>query len=188
MSDSLHLRGRINLAKAAVLLLAGPTGMNPLRQMFDGFGVKHPYRCDTHERAMQLCRETDMDLIICDGDLADGQAYDFITALRRSDLEPNRFAPIIVVAGHTPLNLVTKARDCGASFLLTKPVTPRVLMERVIWVAREARPFIELDSYAGPDRRFKTIGPPDKVKRRRGDRTLAPITQGMRVEAEETVT
>jgi hypothetical protein len=82
---------------------------------------------------------------------------------------------------------VTKARDCGANFLLTKPIMPHSLMERVIWVAQEARPFIELDTYAGPDRRFKNVGPPDGVKRRRSDMTGAPAGAGMLVNPEDSL-
>jgi hypothetical protein len=99
MSDNSYLNGRINLTRAAILLLSGYTGMNSLSQMFDGFGVKHPYRTDKPQRAMDICREADLDLIICDGDLPGGASYDFIAELRRSDLEPNRYAPVIVVAG-----------------------------------------------------------------------------------------
>jgi PleD family two-component response regulator len=164
-------KGRINLERAAVLLLAGESGMNLMCRIFEGFGVRQPYRCFSAERAMAVCEEADLDLIVCDGSLKDGEAYDFIAGLRRSDLEPNRFAPVLVVAGHTPLDQVTKARDCGANFVVAKPVTPRTLLERVIWVAQEARPFVELEGYVGPDRRFQNLGPPEGVTpgRRRSD-------------------
>ncbi|MDB5459723.1 MAG: two-component system response regulator [Caulobacteraceae bacterium] len=145
--------------------------MNLLSRIFQGFGVRDPYRCYTAARAMEVCEEADLDLVVCDGSLKDGQAYDFVAALRRSDLAPNRFAPVMVVAGHTPLDQVQKARDCGANFVVTKPVTPRTLLERVLWVAQEARAFVELDGYVGPDRRFHNLGPPEGTGagRRRSD-------------------
>jgi PleD family two-component response regulator len=180
MSESPLPKGRINLERAAVLLLAGESGMNLLSRIFMGFGVRAPYRCFTPERAMAVCEEADLDLIVCDGSLKDGETYDFIASLRRSDLDPNRFAPVVVIAGHTPLDQVEKARDCGANFVVAKPVTPRVLMERVVWIAQETRPFVELDTYVGPDRRFQNLGPTDGAVtgRRRSDSTVASAPAG----------
>ncbi len=158
MSDP--LKGRVNLEKAAVLLLSAQTSMELLARVFHGFGVRQPYRCHDRQRAMEVCREADLDLIICDGSLPDGEAYDFIAALRRSDIEPNRYTPVLVIQGHTPVDQIHKARDCGANFVVAKPITPRLLLERILWIAQESRPFIELDTYVGPDRRFQNIGPP----------------------------
>jgi CheY-like chemotaxis protein len=171
MSDA--PRGRVNLEKAAVLLLSPQTGMELLGRVFHGFGVRHPYRCYDKGRAMEVCREADLDLIICDGSLPEGEAYDFIAALRRSEIEPNRYAPVMVIQGHTPLDQIQKARDCGANFVVAKPITPRLLLERVLWMAQEARAFIELDGYVGPDRRFQNLGPPGGpgTGRRRTDKT-----------------
>lgn len=168
------LKGRVNLEKAAVLLLSPQTGMELLVRVFHGFGVRHPYRCYDAGKAMEVCREADLDLILCDGALPDGEAYDFISALRRSELEPNRYTPVMVIQGHTPADQIIKARDCGANFVIAKPITPRLLLERVLWIAGESRPFIELDTYIGPDRRFHNNGPPSPgAGRRRTDKAEA---------------
>jgi len=173
MSDA--PRGRVNLEKASVLLLSPPGGMELLTRVFHGFGVRHPYRSFDPERAMEICREADLDIIVCDGSLPNGQTYEFISALRRSDLEPNRYVPVMIIQGHTPLELIHTARDCGANFVVAKPITPRLLLERVLWMAQESRPFIELDGYVGPDRRFQNLGPPGGpgTGRRRTDRAEA---------------
>ena len=168
-------KGRVNLEKAVVLLLSPPTGMELLVRVFHGFGVRHPYRCYDSGKAMEACKEADLDLIVCDGSLPDGEAYDFIANLRRSDLEPNRYTPVMVIQGHTPADQILKARDCGANFVVAKPITPRLLLERVLWIAGESRPFIELDTYIGPDRRFQNSGPPGGpgTGRRRTDKAEA---------------
>ncbi|HEY4029990.1 MAG TPA: response regulator [Caulobacteraceae bacterium] len=168
-------KGRVNLEKAAVLLLSPQTGMEMLVRIFHGFGVRHPYRAYSGQRAMEVCGETPLDLIICDGSLPNGETYDFIAALRRSDLEPTRYTPVMVIQGHTPADQILKARDCGANFVVAKPITPRLLLERVLWIAGEQRPFIELDTYVGPDRRFQNLGPPGELEagRRRADRAAA---------------
>lgn len=65
--------------------------------------------------------------------------------------------------------MVQNARDCGAHYIVKKPLTPVVMLERILWIARESRPFIECDVYVGPERRHKNEGPPNGVPRRRDD-------------------
>jgi DNA-binding response OmpR family regulator len=78
--------------------------------------------------------------------------------------------PVVLTMGHARPTQVHKARDSGANFVVTKPIAPKVLLERIFWVAREERPFIETKNYLGPERRFKREGPPiGKPGRRRGD-------------------
>lgn len=61
-----------------------------------------------------------------------------------------------MTAGHVRRSRVAEARDCGANFLVTKPFSAAMLLERVLWVARDTRPFLQVGDYLGPDRRFKT--------------------------------
>jgi CheY-like chemotaxis protein len=167
----LDSKTRINLEKARVLLVDGPPGAaDILVQVFYGFGVRQPTRCATADDAMRKLETEEFELIVCDGDLADGQAYDLVSRLRASTLEPNRYCPVILVRGHTPSVFVERARDCGANFVVTKPLRPMVLLERIMWVCMDTRVFVELESYVGPDRRFQNLGPPPGTDgRRKGD-------------------
>ncbi len=65
------------------------------------------------------------------------------------------------------------ARDCGANFIITKPFSAKNLLERIVWVARDERPFLEVGDYFGPDRRFRDE-PPD-VERRSDRLRLAQL-------------
>ena len=162
---------RFNLAKASVLLLESPThGLDITAQILGALGVRRPHRCKTPGEALSLAKTLPLDLIVCDGGLPFGGAYEFVSSLRRSDLEPNRYCPVILVAGHTPLAMIGQARDCGANFVIAKPISPRVLLERIMWVGQENRSFVELESYIGPDRRFqKAAEDAAKPGRRRTD-------------------
>ena len=78
--------------------------------------------------------------------------------------------PVIMISGHAANSKVMKSRDCGASFVVTKPLTPRVLLQRLIWLANDERQFIECETYVGPDRRVRNFGPPlGMAGRRKGD-------------------
>jgi CheY-like chemotaxis protein len=168
----LDKKTRLNLDQARVLLLEEPQpGAEILSQVFFGYGVRNPVRCTSPEEAMARLEADTFELIVCDGDLPEGRAYEFVMRLRRSALEPNRYCPVILLSGHTPSAYVEKARDCGANFVVAKPIRPMVLLERIVWVCGDNRIFVELDTYVGPDRRFQFLGPPPGVEgRRKGDR------------------
>ena len=162
---------KIDLTRAGILLVDGNVqGMDILAQVLSGFGARTPHRCETASDAKELLNRQEIDLVITDAQLPDMDGHDLITWLRRSELEPNCAAPAIILSGHTPVSSIKKGRDSGVSYTIAKPLAPRVLMERLIWLAKENRAFIKSDVYAGPDRRFHAIGPPpDTDGRRDGD-------------------
>ncbi len=161
-------KGRINLGDAHVMLVeSNPQGMEILSQVLAGLGIRGASRCASVQDAWKMLKMADFDLIVCGSNFADGDGYDFISELRRSSVEPNRFCSVIVLSGHTPAAAVHKARDCGANFIVAKPISARTLLDRIVWIAREPRSFIDASVYAGPDRRFQNLGPPAEMAGRR---------------------
>jgi len=88
-----------------------------------------------------------------------------VRGLAGSGLDPNALVPGFRTAAHIRRPRVADARDCGASFIITKPFSATTLLERIVWVARDGRPFLEVGDYFGPDRRFRTT-PAPPVERR----------------------
>jgi DNA-binding response OmpR family regulator len=74
-----------------------------------------------------------------------------------------------LLTGHTQRANVIRARDCGASFVVAKPILPKVLYSRIVWLAKDRRDFIDVESYCGPNRRFQNVGPPEGMEGRRSD-------------------
>ena len=166
---------RINLEKAEVLLLdQSLEGMGILAQIVAAFGVRNAHHCRTMDEAKKLVLSHEIDLVLVGTNGQDAMSYDFIRWLRRSGLQPNAFTPAILISGHTPLRDVQRARDCGANYIVAKPVSPGVLLERIVWVARERRSFIQCETYVGPDRRFHDTGPPSGLAERRAPENNPP--------------
>lgn len=168
--DALQPSTRINLEKASVLVLDdnGPS-LDILSQVVSGFGVKQLQRAESVKDAQELVKTKTFDLVISDVQMPDVDGIEFINWLRRDAPENNRYVPVILVTGHTRGIDIFRTRDAGANFTVAKPITPKVLLERIFWVAREERAFIECDTYVGPDRRFKYEGPPIGIEGRRRD-------------------
>jgi CheY-like chemotaxis protein len=161
---------RLNLRKATVLLLEpNLQNMRILAQVLLGFGANAFHRCENAEQARAVVDKTIVDLMIVEGQTPEGdpEGYDFVHWLRRSDLEPNAFAPVIITSAHSSTTNVARARDCGAHFIISKPIVPAILFERILWVARINRSFVSAGTYVGPDRRFKNDGPPAGIEGRR---------------------
>ena len=163
-------RATFNLKGASILLVErGTMDMDILVQIMVGFGAKNFSKCHTMDEAKAAVAKTEFDLMIIDAVLGDEDGYELVRWIRREAAGANRFAPLIVVSPHTQTSRVARARDCGAHFLIAKPLRPMVLLERILWVAREKRPFVSTERYAGPDRRFKFEGPPPGSAGRRSD-------------------
>lgn len=124
-------------------------------QALAGFGLKVRYALSTASEAISILNEVAIDLIIVDSDMPGMTGYEFVRWLRRSKLEPNAFVPVIMTAAHVRRSKVGESRDCGANFMITKPFSSLTLLERIVWVSRDNRPFLEVGDYLGPDRRFK---------------------------------
>ncbi len=171
---------RINLSCAEILLVDSTSeGMALLTQMFAGFGVHTPHTCASGTEAMEMFKKRDLNIIIIDANLPDMSGYDLVRWMRRSRKKPNCFAPILIISGHTPRSMVLEGRDCGANFIVTKPVTPMTMLKRIMWMGAEQREFISAPGYTGPDRRFQRLGPPPGTSGRRKDDLSATVGQAV---------
>ena len=176
MPEPLLPSTRINLEKATVLVLDdNGASLDILSQVVSGFGVKQLFRAESVMDAQALIRTKTFDLVISDVQMPVTDGIEFIEWLRREGGENNRYVPVILVTGHTRTSQIFKLRDAGSNYVVAKPITPKVLLERIVWVAREERQFIECDSYIGPDRRFKHEGPPPGSDGRRKDDLPAEV-------------
>ncbi|NBW07641.1 MAG: response regulator [Caulobacteraceae bacterium] len=162
---------RVNLARSSVLLVDhNEKSLAMLSSIFQGFGVKEQIKRSTTEDAIKVVDERDLDLILIDCSMPGMDGYDFIRWLRRDTPPPVRYTPVIMLTGHAAQSKVHKSRDCGASFVVTKPLTPNVLLQRILWLGADERQFVEADTYVGPDRRVRNFGPPlGMAGRRSGD-------------------
>ena len=166
LGEALRDSAVINLTGARTMVVDDSTfALDLTIQSLLGFGIRTRHACTRAAEAMDILKEQDVDLLVVDCEMPGINGFELVRWLRRSGLEPNAFVPVIMTAAHIRRARVTEARDCGASFIITKPFSPATLLERIVWVARDGRPFLEVGDYFGPDRRFRG-GPPPREERR----------------------
>ena len=165
----------INLEKARALIVDdNAQSLDILVGVLTSFGLRNVVRKADGKEAQEELKYHAFDLILTNSALPGLNGYDLTRWLRRESDDANRQTPVIIVTSHTRRSQVETARDCGANFIVTKPISPAVMLERILWVAKGDRLFIECDAYIGPDRRGRNQGPPVEHPdgRRRDDKSI----------------
>jgi DNA-binding response OmpR family regulator len=172
-----HTSRRVfDLSSASVLVFErNPDIARVPTQLLRGFGARKVREVFKFDEACDYAREETIDLILADPEAAKGRAMEFLRWLRRAEETPNRFAPIILVAAQTPDSLIKVLRDAGANFIVAKPYSPATLLNRVNWISKDKRPFVEAAGYVGPCRRTSPGGLPlGRRGRRAADALVLP--------------
>ena len=166
LGEALRESAIINLTGAVTMVVDGSAFAAEITaSALLGFGIRVRYSCRSATDAMEILNEQDIDLLLVDCEMPVMSGYDLVHWLRRSGRQPNAFVPIVLTAAHIRRSSVARARDCGANFVITRPFSAASLLERIVWVARDGRPFLEVGEYFGPDRRFRPGDPPGEERR-----------------------
>ncbi|HEY0282429.1 MAG TPA: response regulator [Rhizomicrobium sp.] len=142
---------------------------NILGQILRGFGLAKHLVAENGEDGKRHLERSRFDLIICEAVLPDMPAGELVRWIRRHENPLIKYLSIVTLTGYTQPSNVFAVRDSGTNTVVGKPVAPNVLFDHIAWITRADRPFIETDSYVGPCRRFKNMGPPDGIGRRKTD-------------------
>lgn len=165
----------LNLQKTTVLVAdADIMGQNIIVQILTGFGARNIVRCGDATEVRRHLSITNFELVIVDPSSFGAEGYELVGWMRRELPPPNRHAPVLIATGHTAQGRISQLRDSGANFIISKPMSPATLLGRIVWMAREKRPYVETDNYVGPDRRWRDKALPEGSNgRRQKDREAA---------------
>ena len=140
-----------------------------LFSMLKGFGADKIIQARDAQSATESLATTKLDVMLCDFMLPPNGGMAFARSVRIDTNASYRKIPILFMTSDTRISIVKAARDAGSNMIITKPLSPKGLYDRLVWVAFDTRPFVESKTYYGPDRRFKIEGFPDGEGRRKGD-------------------
>lgn len=144
------------LASANILLAEDSPFMSDLiGAMLEAFGVTRVQRTGDGQEALHLMENSPepIDLVIADWQMEPMSGMAFLKHVRQELQGRARRMPIIICTAHTDLERVIALRDAGANEVLTKPVSPASVYERLTRALIRPRPFVAEDAYTGPCRR-----------------------------------
>lgn len=156
VDDNAYMRTII----ATIARVAGATIIEEASNGADAFG---------HLRARKFdCATVDLNMDPING-------LEFIRLLRTSKDSPDPALAVIVISAYAERARILEARDAGADEFLAKPVTASAFMSRLQAVIHARRPFVTGPTFAGPDRRRRTLTGYAGPFRRKSDRNILDV-------------
>ncbi|MFV2092666.1 MAG: response regulator [Hyphomicrobiales bacterium] len=113
------------------------------RTCLSTFGITNLRMFDSGLAALDEAKDHPPDLVIVDWRMGPPNGLDFLRRLRCAELGPVSFTAAIMVTGHASESFVKRAMRAGAQQFLVKPVSPRLLYERIEWVTGDARELVQ---------------------------------------------
>lgn len=101
----------------------------------------------------EALEEGAIDLLVCDIEMTDGNTCELIYKIRHHEIGNNPFIVVITLIPSPTQDLVMRVIDSGSDDLLVKPISPNLLMERVMRLVRGRKRFVVTTDYIGPNRR-----------------------------------
>jgi CheY-like chemotaxis protein len=166
-------RDRMNLKGIRALVVDNDNfGVTLLVQLLQGLGLDSVKIEATGASALRAIEKGSYEICICEAELPDMKGPELVRWIRRLPGQA-RFLPTLALTGYSDERNVVAFRDAGAHLVVKKPASAQALYDRIAWISKPPRDFIECETYVGPDRRFRSIGPPGGVPRRATDLSTA---------------
>jgi two-component system chemotaxis response regulator CheY len=163
-----------NITRSGVLIIDPQAHMAALiAEMLRALGRRDIREVQDANQARLELRRRPFGLVIIDDSLVAPDAVDLVGRLRTEPDGHNRLTPVIMMSAAPDVARIKAARDAGVTEFLRKPFAARDIKSRLDSIAASPRPFIEAQSYAGPDRRRKIVGT-GKAERRAPSDSVEP--------------
>lgn len=160
-----------DFTRLTVLLVeTNPYMREIVHEMLTAFGVPRVLEAENVAEAERIIGSVPLDLVILDFFLDHRDGADFTRDIRHNESCLNRRVPILLLTALPHQAAVRKMRDCGVNLIVSKPVAPRTLFDRIRDLVDRPREFIISASYVGPCRRRRKLEIPPELDRRRARR------------------
>lgn len=137
-----------------------------IRDMLSRMGIRRVSEARAVEPALEIIEENPIHVVLVDWDLEPDTGLAAVQALRDREKSPNPFVPIVMLTGVADKDRVLRSRDAGVNEFLLKPLSSKMLFDRINAAVNASRTFVEAQQYFGPDRRRKAGGPYKGPERR----------------------
>jgi CheY-like chemotaxis protein len=141
----------------------------PMHQIMRGilkeFGLNQIATVTSGAAAIAELETFQPDIIFTDYMMEEMNGLELIQEIRAGNTGSDRFIPIVVVSAYTGIRDILAARDIGATEFLAKPISGQQVFNRLRSIMENPREYVEADSFFGPDRRRRELGPGEDNRR-----------------------
>jgi len=124
-----------------------------MRSILELFEVKSVQLAQSNDDAIVLLNKRHFDCVFVDNMSRKENGLELVKHVRHQKKDALKEIPIILCTAFTGRKSITNARDAGVTEILAKPVSPVQIMEKMENAIFNKRNFVDIDVYAGPDRR-----------------------------------
>ncbi len=128
-----------------------------LRTIMLSFGIRDLMEAPDGSDALKMLQNFPADVVMTDWRMEPLDGLELTRMIRTADDSANPFVPIIMLTGHTETARVREARDAGVTEFLAKPISSKMVYDRLVQIIEKPRSFIKTRSFTGPDRRRKSV-------------------------------
>ena len=124
-----------------------------MRSILESFEVEQVHLASTYDDATSILNTRKFNCIFIDNMMTTPNGLELTKYIRHLDDEEIRAVPIILYTAFTGLQSIIQARDAGVTEILSKPVSPEQILDKMGNALFKQRNFINTEVYSGPDRR-----------------------------------
>ena len=131
-----------------------------LKSMLKALGMQNIHRAHNLTEAKEIClREKErgekysIDFAIVDLAPPSNHGLEFMNWLRHNSEKSLQYIPVIFTTNDSREKIIITGRDSGVNEILVKPFTAYNISQRILSIINNPRPFIQAESFCGPNRR-----------------------------------
>lgn len=126
-----------------------------IKNVLETLGAKTIDEAYDGSEALAAIRNWPPDIILTELRLYPMSGVESLKALRK-ERSTVKFTPLIMVTSETRREKVIQARNTGVTEFVAKPFNAKSLLLRIKEVIERPRPFVDVGTYFGPDRRRRS--------------------------------
>jgi CheY-like chemotaxis protein len=124
-----------------------------IRTLLTSIGVTNIFDAEDGAAGLEAVRIVGPDVVLVDWEMPGMDGAAFVKAVRTPGGFPQPNVPIIMLTGHSERWRVVEAMRLGVNEYILKPVSSKMLLERLVTTLTKPRPIVKVGRYYGPEPR-----------------------------------
>lgn len=124
-----------------------------IRTLLTSIGVIHIHDAENGANGLDAVRRVGPDVVLVDWEMPGMDGAAFAKAVRMPGGFPQPNVPMIMLTGHSERWRVLEAMRLGVNEYLLKPVSTKMLLDRLVATLTRPRPILKAGRYYGPEPR-----------------------------------